>query len=73
MVEREPKNMMTSYNIAITVGPNVFRPRYIAAEDLSDVGHYYDILINMMKHYKRFFKGIDDEGDLRHGKLGQLE
>lgn len=63
---------MTSYNIAITVGPNIFRPRYIAAEDLSDVGHYYDIFINMMKNFKRFFEGEDEEGVLRHGKLGRI-
>lgn len=47
---------MTEYNIAVTVGPNIFRPKYHQTKDITIVGIYYELLILMMKEYEYLFE-----------------
>lgn len=48
---------MTSYNIAVTVGPNIFRPLNVRPADLFNAGTYYDVFIRMMDYYEVIFEG----------------
>jgi len=57
VVEHEPSNRMTSYNIAVTVGPNIFRPLTVRPADLFNAGTYYDVVIRMMENYDILFEG----------------
>ena len=57
VVEHEPDNRMTSYNIAVTVGPNIFRPLTVRPEDLFNAGTYYDVIIRMMENFDVLFEG----------------
>ena len=57
VVAEEPSNRMTAYNIAVTVGPNIFRPLTVRPADLFNAGTYYDVVIRMMEHYDVLFEG----------------
>ena len=57
VVEHEPQNRMTAYNIAVTVGPNIFRPLTVRPADLFNAGTYYDVVIRMMENYEILFEG----------------
>ena len=57
VVVHEPKNRMNSYNIAVTVGPNIFRPLTVRPADLFNAGTYYDVVIRMMENYEILFEG----------------
>ena len=57
VVVHEPKNRMNSYNIAVTVGPNIFRPLAVRPADLFNAGTYYDVVIRMMENYEVLFEG----------------
>lgn len=57
MVVHEPDNRMTSYNIAVTVGPNIFRPLTVRPADLFNAGTYYDVVIRMMENFDVLFEG----------------
>ena len=48
---------MNSYNIAVTVGPNIFRPLTVRPADLFNAGTYYDVVIRMMENYEILFEG----------------
>jgi len=48
---------MNAYNIAVTVGPNIFRPEKVRPADLFNAGTYYDVVIRMMEHYDILFDG----------------
>ena len=39
---------MSHYNIAVTVGPNIFRPKEIKPADLINAGTFYDVMIRFM-------------------------
>jgi len=41
---------MTSYNVAVTVGPNIFREE-VEKEDLSTHAVYYEVFIKMLDDY----------------------
>ena len=60
MVEEEQYNKMTHYNIAVTVGPNIFRPKDLKPSDLINAGTFYDIMIRMMTNFDEIF---DKNGD----------
>lgn len=45
-------NRMTAYNIAVTVGPNIFRKTNESAESILDHGVYYDTFIRMIENYE---------------------
>lgn len=57
VTEHEPDNRMTAYNIAVTVGPNIFRPHTVRPADLFNAGTYYDVVIRMMENYDILFEG----------------
>ena len=57
VVENEGMNRMTSYNMAITVGPNIFRPRSVKSSDIMSVGIYYSAMIKMIETYETMFDG----------------
>ena len=44
----EPQNKMTAYNLAVTIGPNIFRPKHNSSKDIVNVGIFYDLLIKMI-------------------------
>ena len=72
---------MNHYNIAVTVGPNIFRAKEISVADLVNGGIYYDVMIKLMQNFdyifeenkeesNEFFSNIDrmsrqDDGDVR--------
>ena len=47
---------MNAYNIAVTVGPNIFRPLTVRPADLFNAGTYYDVVIRMMEHFDVLFE-----------------
>ena len=55
VVQNEVHNRMTSYNIAVTVGPNIFRPQKNETKDLLNVGIFYDLLIRMIENFDVLF------------------
>ena len=80
VVENENTNRMSSYNIAVTVGPNIFRPRSVKNTDIMSVGIYYSCMIKMIETYDTMFDGKEvTESDLviaadglRHGAVGSV-
>lgn len=66
---------MSHYNIAVTVGPNIFRPVEIKPADLFNAGTYYHIMIMMMKEYETIFgaKAVPKQPEMLDGikALGQ--
>ena len=74
VVTYESENKMTTYNIAVTVGPNIFRPRQNNADDILRVGVFYDAMIRMMENFSALFDcdtkfGVDTTS-LKHGAVG---
>jgi len=57
VVDYEPNNRMNAYNIAVTVGPNIFRPLTVRPADLINAGTYYDAMIRMMENFEVLFEG----------------
>ena len=53
---------MTIYNVAITVGPNIFRSVNDTAESIMNHSVYYDVFIRMIENYDKLFT-IDIEVD----------
>ena len=82
IVQNEPFNKMTSYNVAVTVGPNIFRPLVARPGDLANHGIYYDVIIKMIDKCDILFdKDITSEelimmpemiqdGNMNHGAVG---
>lgn len=81
IVKNEPKNRMTAYNVAITVGPNIFRPKHTRPQDITNVGSYYELIIQMILQYDLLFDkntrysdiikdAKDEDGNLLKQKLG---
>ena len=60
LVGYESKNKMTPYNVAITLGPNIFRAK-VEDPNLETHKIYYDALIEMIEKYAEIF---DDDSDL---------
>ena len=50
---------MTSYNIAVTVCPVIFRPRIQKADELIGVQTFYDAFIRMIENYHYLFDADD--------------
>ena len=48
-------NLMNTYNVAVTVSPNIFRSRNDLAEDILKHAVYYDALIQMIERYDELF------------------
>ena len=48
---------MSHYNIAVTVGPNIFRPKELTPADFVNAGTFYDIFIRFMENFDDIFGG----------------
>ena len=46
---------MTPYNLAVTVGPNIFRPLQNTSDDIANVALFYDLLIRMIERHEELF------------------
>lgn len=57
VVAQEEHNKMNSYNIAVTVGPNIFRPKELTPADFVNAGTFYDIMIRFMENFDEIFGG----------------
>ena len=64
---------MTSYNIAVTVGPNIFRPLTVRPADLFNAGTYYDVVIRMMENYEILFEDAPIPNEEDFDMLAQTE
>ena len=73
VVKHEPDNRMTSYNIAVTVGPNIFRPLTVRPADLFNAGTYYDVVIRMMENFDILFEGAPIPNEEDFDMLAQTE
>eukprot|EP00354_Favella_ehrenbergii_P001907 CAMPEP_0170471164 /NCGR_PEP_ID=MMETSP0123-20130129/13452_1 /TAXON_ID=182087 /ORGANISM="Favella ehrenbergii, Strain Fehren 1" /LENGTH=96 /DNA_ID=CAMNT_0010738675 /DNA_START=866 /DNA_END=1156 /DNA_ORIENTATION=- len=65
---------MTSYNISVTTGPAIFRPKVMRADDLLNHATYYDALLKMIQYYNFIFNEgeleLNQQDNLRHGQVG---
>ena len=56
VVQYEPSNRMTAYNIAVTVGPNLFRQRQGGSSvDLTNQSVYYEAIVRMIEQHEVLF------------------
>ena len=55
ITDHEHANKMNAYNLAVTVGPNIFRPKRNTAVDILNVGIFYDLLIRMIENHQELF------------------
>ena len=65
---------MNTYNIAVTVGPNIFRSKDHKSEDILSSTVFTRILLIMMKEFGYFFEDesrVADQ-DIAHGKVGSI-
>ena len=56
VVEYEPDNKMTPYNIAVTVAPNIFRSQENASAEIFSHAIFYQTFISMIENYDYFFE-----------------
>ena len=56
LVSYEADNLMTSYNVAVTVGPNIFRSRSNLSSDILNHAIYYETMIRMIENYEQLFE-----------------
>ena len=62
LVDHEKENRMSSYNVAVTVGPNIFLQSHENISEFDDIGAYYDALVQMIENYNDIFtEGQDPE------------
>ena len=66
-------NLMTAYNVAVTVSPNIFRSLNDRAEDILKHAVYYDALMQMIEKYEELFdESSDYQVDQKHlGAVGK--
>ena len=50
---------MSYYNIAVTVGPNIFRPKELSPADFVNAGTFYDVFIRFMENFETIFGGYN--------------
>ena len=67
VVAQEEHNKMNHYNIAVTVGPNIFRPKVIKPADLINAGTFYDIMIRFMTDFDEIFGSYEEKSDFGGG------
>ena len=62
---------MTSYNVAVTVGPNIFRSRGNLSSDILNHAIYYETMIRMIESYEELFDETSSiRVDLNSGAVG---
>ena len=67
-------NLMNTYNIAVTVGPNIFRSKDHKSEDILSSTVFTRVLLIMMKEFGYLFEDesrVADQ-DIAHGKVGSI-
>ena len=65
---------MTSYNVAVTVSPNIFRSRNNRSEDIMNHAVYYGAMITMIDRYDDIFdEASEHQGVLNHGGVGTFQ
>lgn len=57
VVYYESDNAMTSYNLAVCICPNMFRPRRTQGDDMYNVGVFYSAFISMIMYFGYLFNG----------------
>ena len=57
---------MTSYNIAVTVAPNIFRSKENASAEIFSHAIFYQAFISMIENYDYFFEDNIPFGALNH-------
>ena len=67
----EESNRMNTYNVAVTVSPNIFRSRNDRAEDIFNHATFYDALMQMIQKYKELFDE-DSQYSVDKKHLGSL-
>ena len=74
LVTHEDENKMTTYNVAVTVGPNIMRPFKHTQDDIVSAGVHYDAFMRMISQYQYFFedKELLAETNLNDGALGGI-
>ena len=64
---------MTSYNVAVTVSPNIFRSRNNRSEDIMNHAVYYGAMITMIDRYDEIFdEASEDQAALKQGDDGNF-
>ena len=64
---------MTSYNVAVTVSPNIFRSRNNRSEDILNHAVYYSAMITMIERYEEIFDVVSENKiALRPGAVGKF-
>ena len=64
---------MTSYNVAVTVSPNIFRSRNNRSEDILNHAVYYSAMITMIDRYDEIFdEASQHQVALKHGVVGKF-
>lgn len=63
---------MNFYNIAVTVGPNIFRPKVIKPADLINAGTFYDIMIRFMNDFDQIFGNADEKTNAVNLTFGMI-
>ena len=61
VVSYKELNRMTSYNVAVTVAPNIFRSKEDKASDILNHKVFYEAMIRMIDNYEYIF---DEELDI---------
>jgi len=66
---------MNSYNIAVTVGPNIFRPKELSPADFVNAGTFYDIMIRFMENFDEIFGAYNycDEKTAQEKGAGDMD
>ena len=71
LVSYEGENLMTSYNVAVTVGPNIFRSKNNLSSDILNHAIYYETMIRMIESYEQLFDEKSSISvDLNSGAVG---
>ena len=71
LVFYEEDNLMTSYNVAVTVGPNIFRSKNNLSSDILNHAIYYETMIRMIESYEQLFDEKSSiSADLNSGAVG---
>ena len=74
LVAEEHINKMTTYNVAVTVGPNIMRPKKHTQDDIVSAGVHYDAFMRMISQYDYFFLdgAYKQDTNLNDGSLGGI-
>ena len=71
VIKHEEHNKMTAYNMAVTIGPNIFRPKVVKPDELHKAFVYYDLIIRMIENFDLLFdkKSRSDKESFDHANF----